>query len=579
VSFKFSVDGHDLHLKLSRNDDLLHPDYREHQVAADGTHTTRKNHRENCFYHGHVVGEKSAVAMGSCGINRHDRHTPERTADEIVAAGLRGMIKFANEHYYVLPVHNHFLPHPELDAHPTALPHLIYKVADTDMSGTCGGANQQGVLHNQPGDQPIPAGDGSANLERALESHIDSLNLDEGDMTNEGEEESRRLTSATATKTYTVAWAIANDDLMYDRFSYDTEVHTLDLVNQVALNYKNANFAKRKIVITLIEQRTWTASSPNHEHCMQWKYDELAMCRPAPVSALCKGSYQPSCQAEQSAWNNALLQNFANYRDRYWNPGPEPKCSDFGLTMNCLARDTWVANGYGFGTTILDAKKVCYEPIREFCETADLPATHDVAHFLTAIDFGGSTIGLAWMQQMGCTKSNLGVTKNNFWNVGINQWNDDNQCSAVLTHELGHNFGMDHDTGVTIIAPATSRFKEYSYGQGRWVYNKAPETNGTRCSTPLPLPAPVPPSALLFPPPRSCSPLPAPAHGPWSHISHLLLQGTTAASAELNALSPASSLTPFSAMDAPKIRWKHSRSAPRCGWISTCQMSNSTRLE
>jgi hypothetical protein len=231
-----------MHLKLSRNDDLMHPDYKEHQVAADGTHTTRSNHRENCFYHGHVVGQKSAVAMGSCGINRHDRHTPEREADEINASGLRGMIKLAEEHYYILPVHNHFLPHPELDSHPTALPHLIYKVADTDMSGTCGGAKQQGNLHEQPGDSfgsssdlPIPGADGAVELQRALGEHIDSLNLHQEEPVSTVEDEpvhgkweaddteSRRLTGQAKT-TYKISWAIANDDLMYDRFSYDTEV-------------------------------------------------------------------------------------------------------------------------------------------------------------------------------------------------------------------------------------------------------------------------------------------------------------------------------------------------------------------
>jgi hypothetical protein len=246
-------------------------------------------------------------------------------------------------------------------------------------------------------------------------------------------------------------------------------VHTLDLVNQVALNYKNANFAGRNIVVTLIEQRTWTAASPDHAHCVQWKYDQLAMCRPAPLSEACKNSYGTACSAEQSAWNNALLQNFANYRERYWNPGPEPQCS-LGLSSNCIDRAEWVANGYGYGLDTSKAKRVCYDAVTTYCNNDNLPATHDVAHFLTAVDFAGSTIGLAWMNQMGCIRQ-MGLIKNNFYNVGINQWNDDNQCSAVLTHELGHNLGMDHDTGDAISAPATSRYRKT-----RDIYKNAPTT-------------------------------------------------------------------------------------------------------
>ena len=83
------------------------------------------------------------------------------------------------------------------------------------------------------------------------------------------------------------------------------------------------------------------------------------------------------------------------------------------------------------------ASKVCFGPVTENCDNSYEQPTHDVAHFLTAADFGGSTIGLAYMNQMGCNRQwvNGGyVRQNNFHNVGINQWNDDNQCSAVITH-------------------------------------------------------------------------------------------------------------------------------------------------
>ncbi|XP_077093187.1 disintegrin and metalloproteinase domain-containing protein 8a [Siphateles boraxobius] len=61
---------------------------------------------------------------------------------------------------------------------------------------------------------------------------------------------------------------------------------------------------------------------------------------------------------------------------------------------------------------------------------------HDNAHFITAVDFDGSTVGLAIMNAM-CSSSSGAVNEDY-----------NNNCIAVasiVAHEMGHNLGMSHD--------------------------------------------------------------------------------------------------------------------------------------
>jgi len=62
---------------------------------------------------------------------------------------------------------------------------------------------------------------------------------------------------------------------------------------------------------------------------------------------------------------------------------------------------------------------------------------HDAAHLISGYDFSGDTIGLAYTKSI-CSNAAA---------AGINQYTSSNQATATtLSHELGHNLGLLHDT-------------------------------------------------------------------------------------------------------------------------------------
>ncbi|XP_071338057.1 disintegrin and metalloproteinase domain-containing protein 28 [Trachinotus anak] len=61
---------------------------------------------------------------------------------------------------------------------------------------------------------------------------------------------------------------------------------------------------------------------------------------------------------------------------------------------------------------------------------------HDNAHLISAIDFEGATVGLAFIGTL-CTDNSVGVVQDhNDRAIAV---------GATLAHEMGHNLGMDHD--------------------------------------------------------------------------------------------------------------------------------------
>ncbi|KAL2092452.1 hypothetical protein ACEWY4_012250 [Coilia grayii] len=104
---------------------------------------------------------------------------------------------------------------------------------------------------------------------------------------------------------------------------------------------------------------------------------------------------------------------------------------------------------------------------------------HDNAHLITAIDFEGATVGLAFIGTL-CSDHSVGVVQ------------DHNQraiaVGATLSHEMGHNLGMSHDTSscvcpgdTCIMAAALSysipqKFSSCSStGYGDFLNNRNPE--------------------------------------------------------------------------------------------------------
>ncbi|KAI4902868.1 hypothetical protein NFI96_031219 [Prochilodus magdalenae] len=68
---------------------------------------------------------------------------------------------------------------------------------------------------------------------------------------------------------------------------------------------------------------------------------------------------------------------------------------------------------------------------------------HDNAHLITAIDFEGSTVGLAFIGTL-CSGHSTGVIQDhNSRAIAV---------GATLSHEMGHNLGMNHDTSSCVCA-------------------------------------------------------------------------------------------------------------------------------
>jgi hypothetical protein len=110
--------------------------------------------------------------------------------------------------------------------------------------------------------------------------------------------------------------------------------------------------------------------------------------------------------------------------------------------------------------------------------------SHGLTHLFTDRDLDGTTIGIAYLDSLCDTKNAVGLTESR------NVWLD----SLVAAHEIGHNFGADHDgdsqgscpntpTSGFLMAPVVSGTDDFSPCS---VTRMRSKTDGATCITSLP---------------------------------------------------------------------------------------------
>jgi hypothetical protein len=324
--YQMDIFGQNVVVDLSLNHKLFHPNYQEIRVDGNGQRQTQPGRVENCYYHGSIRNTtgSSLVAVDTC------------------SGGLRGMIKFGEETYQIVPADTHLVTTTTEEG---VVPHIIYRSSDMLANGRDGVAG----VAAWPG--------------LRIESEMRKLQKLEKSTQTPSETGERRLAGKTA---HYLEWGLVNDDLMYNNFGANTEKHTASMVNAVAAIYseKRANFAGHIIVVTLKAQLTFTTKA-----AFNAKIDTLSTdrCADKPWGyAFC---------AEK------ILENFNNWRNAEFNE-------------------------------------------------------NDNAHLITGVDFDGNTVGLAGLGAMCGSQSS-----------GINQYTNDMDTISTMAHELGHNFGMHHDSG------------------------------------------------------------------------------------------------------------------------------------
>ncbi|HEX5111966.1 MAG TPA: PKD domain-containing protein [Saprospiraceae bacterium] len=261
-------------------------------------------------------------------------------------------------------------------------------------------------------------------------------------------------------------------------FGYTQEGH-YDVRITADEDFFNAMIVQSHDVLFIEPARDIVAGAPKNQFVIYWQSDNLKLSE----QNLCQVRHLPPSEARPSEEHDAVHSDSRNRACKVVQialADDHLMFNKYGSVNDVEDHNTAVINNVltnyddDFNddlqflvTTIFVATTVANDPFTNSTDPGDLldsfaswapsgfGATHDVASLWSDRDFNGSTIGLAWVDAL-CSSFR--------YNVLQDFSNNANLLRVLQAHELGHNFGADHDAAGSpyIMAPAVQNTTQWS---------------------------------------------------------------------------------------------------------------------
>lgn len=407
--FKFQAFEQMFNGKLVHKPELFSPDYFEQRILyKDGIKVsteTIKTDSRHCAYSGYMVnsdGEKidnSLVSLTNCG------------------KGFQGILRVQGEFYGINAVHRHLntqqLKHKKklmsrsqtrktksIHRKDTNINmHIVYKLSDVNEPPFICGVKDNSQTNIDHKNHRFQNYNGTKSHQKM---HI------LGHIFNKNPRRSLFQTPKDISGQRYVETMVFNDKLRYEQFVTavsTVEEDTVAVINIVDDLYKDANLSP-PVSVVLIAQKTWTTDDP---------YGVSSGCNDSP-----------------NGWTDTTGKNCASLCPSQGNAADSS--SRTAAQACCLC-----GGGSNTGTGEVNVDEL----LSIFHDWRTIPnenPEHDNGMLFSGYDFEGGTVGYAGVGTMCFAPSSGSI--NQIWesqDIGFN--------AAVVAHEMGHNFGMRHDTG------------------------------------------------------------------------------------------------------------------------------------